>query len=264
MTYRGQPTEQAFADCGYFESSPSAAFGAVVSPVVTTPQFLIPSQLAQVLQLSTPHTALNTFFFQTNRRDFSFPAYCVMQWFTSGFIIQYSARPGQTEPRLQWLPHIQHHINSYAIWSPVLLWPTCFCRINQQHRTAGLFKRSFSVPAAVPQVRLLSNNQRDLHCHHLHCLHRGSAGLCAAGSRLPSRTGHVSPDAVPLSWLPGCRGWPGLSLASLCHCSPLLLSCRAGDCHRGQREAQAEKWRRQNSWAHCDFIWSFVRWVHTQ
>lgn len=60
MTYRGQPTEQTgFADCGYFESSPSAAYGLVVSPVVTTPQLLINPQLAQVLQLLAPRTALD-------------------------------------------------------------------------------------------------------------------------------------------------------------------------------------------------------------
>lgn len=49
MNYRGQPSEQAgFADCGYFESSSSGAFAPVPSPVVTTPQLLIDTQLAQV------------------------------------------------------------------------------------------------------------------------------------------------------------------------------------------------------------------------
>nr|XP_043898577.1 carbohydrate-responsive element-binding protein-like isoform X3 [Solea senegalensis] len=48
MTYRGQPTEQtAFADCSYFESPSNAAFAPVSSPVVTAPQLLINSQLAQ-------------------------------------------------------------------------------------------------------------------------------------------------------------------------------------------------------------------------
>uniref|UniRef100_UPI003AB0677B carbohydrate-responsive element-binding protein n=1 Tax=Centroberyx gerrardi TaxID=166262 RepID=UPI003AB0677B len=48
MNYRGQPSEQAgFADCGYFESSSSGAFAPVPSPVVTTPQLLIDTQLAQ-------------------------------------------------------------------------------------------------------------------------------------------------------------------------------------------------------------------------
>ncbi|XP_040908422.1 carbohydrate-responsive element-binding protein-like isoform X2 [Toxotes jaculatrix] len=48
MNYRGQPTEQTgFADCGYFESSSSTAFAPVPSPVVTAPQLLIDSQLAQ-------------------------------------------------------------------------------------------------------------------------------------------------------------------------------------------------------------------------
>ncbi|XP_037604713.1 carbohydrate-responsive element-binding protein-like [Sebastes umbrosus] len=48
MNYRGQPTEQTgFADCGYFESSPSTAFAPLPSPVVTAPQLLIDTQLAQ-------------------------------------------------------------------------------------------------------------------------------------------------------------------------------------------------------------------------
>ncbi|XP_040005787.1 carbohydrate-responsive element-binding protein-like isoform X2 [Xiphias gladius] len=48
MNYRGQPTEQTgFADCGYFQSSSSTAFAPVPSPVVTAPQLLIDSQLAQ-------------------------------------------------------------------------------------------------------------------------------------------------------------------------------------------------------------------------
>uniref|UniRef100_A0A8C4FDI5 MLX interacting protein like n=1 Tax=Dicentrarchus labrax TaxID=13489 RepID=A0A8C4FDI5_DICLA len=48
MNYRGQPTEQTgFADCGYFESTSSTEFASVPSPVVTTPQLLIDTQLAQ-------------------------------------------------------------------------------------------------------------------------------------------------------------------------------------------------------------------------
>ncbi|KAF1378882.1 hypothetical protein PFLUV_G00195110 [Perca fluviatilis] len=48
MNYRGQPTEQiGFADCGYFESSSSTAFAPLPSPVVTTPQLLLDTQLAQ-------------------------------------------------------------------------------------------------------------------------------------------------------------------------------------------------------------------------
>lgn len=48
MNYQGQPTEQtAFADCDYFESRSSTEFAPVPSPVVTTPQLLIDTQLAQ-------------------------------------------------------------------------------------------------------------------------------------------------------------------------------------------------------------------------
>ncbi|XP_044079447.1 carbohydrate-responsive element-binding protein-like isoform X2 [Siniperca chuatsi] len=48
MNYRGQPTEQTgFVDCGYFESSSSTAFPLLPSPVVTTPQLHITTQLAQ-------------------------------------------------------------------------------------------------------------------------------------------------------------------------------------------------------------------------
>lgn len=48
MNYRGQPTElTGFADCGYFESSPITAFAPLPSPVVTAPQLLIDTQLAQ-------------------------------------------------------------------------------------------------------------------------------------------------------------------------------------------------------------------------
>ncbi|TNN64762.1 Carbohydrate-responsive element-binding protein [Liparis tanakae] len=48
MNYRGQPNEQtAFADCGYFEIAPSASFAPLPSFVVTTPQLLIDTQLAQ-------------------------------------------------------------------------------------------------------------------------------------------------------------------------------------------------------------------------
>lgn len=50
MNYRGQPTEQTvFADCGYFESSPSTAFAPLTSSVGTAPQLLLDTQLAQVL-----------------------------------------------------------------------------------------------------------------------------------------------------------------------------------------------------------------------
>uniref|UniRef100_UPI0037E8C12C carbohydrate-responsive element-binding protein n=1 Tax=Semicossyphus pulcher TaxID=241346 RepID=UPI0037E8C12C len=55
MNYRGQPSEQTgFADCGYFESSSSTAFAPAPSPVVTTPQLLIDTQLAQP-NLSSEH-----------------------------------------------------------------------------------------------------------------------------------------------------------------------------------------------------------------
>ncbi|KAL3042395.1 hypothetical protein OYC64_020355 [Pagothenia borchgrevinki] len=48
MNFRGQPSElTGFADCGYFESSPSTAFAPLPSPVGTTAQHLIDSQLAQ-------------------------------------------------------------------------------------------------------------------------------------------------------------------------------------------------------------------------
>ncbi|XP_030602161.1 carbohydrate-responsive element-binding protein isoform X2 [Archocentrus centrarchus] len=48
MNIRGQPTEHpGFADCSYFESSSSTAFAPVPSPVVTAPQLLIDTQLAQ-------------------------------------------------------------------------------------------------------------------------------------------------------------------------------------------------------------------------
>ncbi|KAM7374769.1 hypothetical protein PAMP_007409 [Pampus punctatissimus] len=48
MNYRGQPSEQTgFADCGYFENSSSIAFAPVPSPVVSTPQLLIDTQLTQ-------------------------------------------------------------------------------------------------------------------------------------------------------------------------------------------------------------------------
>uniref|UniRef100_A0A3Q4HDF5 Carbohydrate-responsive element-binding protein-like n=1 Tax=Neolamprologus brichardi TaxID=32507 RepID=A0A3Q4HDF5_NEOBR len=52
MNNRPQPTEHTgFADCSYFESSSSAAFAPVPSPVATAPQLLIDTQLAQVLLL---------------------------------------------------------------------------------------------------------------------------------------------------------------------------------------------------------------------
>lgn len=48
MNYRSQSSEQtSFTDCGYFESSSSAAFAPASSPVVTTPQLLIDTQLPQ-------------------------------------------------------------------------------------------------------------------------------------------------------------------------------------------------------------------------
>uniref|UniRef100_A0A4W6EJL9 MLX interacting protein like n=1 Tax=Lates calcarifer TaxID=8187 RepID=A0A4W6EJL9_LATCA len=59
MNYRGQPTEQTgFADCGYFESSSGTTFTPVPSPVVTAPQLLIDSQLAQVLLLPVFHLTI--------------------------------------------------------------------------------------------------------------------------------------------------------------------------------------------------------------
>ncbi|KAL7390561.1 hypothetical protein ABVT39_023296 [Epinephelus coioides] len=67
MNYRGQPAEQTgFADCGYFESSPNTAFAPVPSAVVTAPQLLIDTQLAQpnlssdnLLQPSSSNTRLD-------------------------------------------------------------------------------------------------------------------------------------------------------------------------------------------------------------
>ncbi|XP_068187310.1 carbohydrate-responsive element-binding protein isoform X2 [Antennarius striatus] len=48
MNYRVQPNEQmGFGDCGYFESSSSVEFVPVPSPVVSTPQLLIDTQLTQ-------------------------------------------------------------------------------------------------------------------------------------------------------------------------------------------------------------------------
>lgn len=48
MNYRSQPAEQTgFADCSYFEGPSSTEFAPVPSPVVTTPQLLIETQLAQ-------------------------------------------------------------------------------------------------------------------------------------------------------------------------------------------------------------------------
>ncbi|XP_035034621.2 carbohydrate-responsive element-binding protein-like isoform X2 [Hippoglossus stenolepis] len=48
MNCTDQPMEQTgFADCGYFQSSSSTAFAPVPSPVVTAPQLLMDSQLAQ-------------------------------------------------------------------------------------------------------------------------------------------------------------------------------------------------------------------------
>ncbi|XP_035767344.1 carbohydrate-responsive element-binding protein-like isoform X1 [Neolamprologus brichardi] len=53
MNNRPQPTEHTgFADCSYFESSSSAAFAPVPSPVATAPQLLIDTQLAQPNLLS--------------------------------------------------------------------------------------------------------------------------------------------------------------------------------------------------------------------
>uniref|UniRef100_A0A3Q1HF62 BHLH domain-containing protein n=1 Tax=Anabas testudineus TaxID=64144 RepID=A0A3Q1HF62_ANATE len=60
MNYRSLSTgteQTGFADCGYFESSPSAAFGPAPSPVVTAPQLLINTQLAQVPPLLPPRPA---------------------------------------------------------------------------------------------------------------------------------------------------------------------------------------------------------------
>lgn len=48
LNYRNQSSEQAsYTDCGYFESSSSAAFASGESPLVTTPQLLIDTQLPQ-------------------------------------------------------------------------------------------------------------------------------------------------------------------------------------------------------------------------
>ncbi|KAK7925661.1 hypothetical protein WMY93_007971 [Mugilogobius chulae] len=48
MNYRGQSSQQtSFTDCGYFESSSSAAFAPAPSPVVTAPHLLIDTQLPQ-------------------------------------------------------------------------------------------------------------------------------------------------------------------------------------------------------------------------
>ncbi|KAM4546846.1 carbohydrate-responsive element-binding protein isoform 1-T1 [Fundulus diaphanus] len=48
LNYRGQPTDQSgYADCSYFEGPPSTAYAPVPSPVVTAPQLLIDTQLAQ-------------------------------------------------------------------------------------------------------------------------------------------------------------------------------------------------------------------------
>ncbi|XP_043997359.1 carbohydrate-responsive element-binding protein-like isoform X5 [Gambusia affinis] len=48
LNYRGQPTDQSgYADCSYFDSPPSTAYAPVPSPVVTAPQLLIDTQLAQ-------------------------------------------------------------------------------------------------------------------------------------------------------------------------------------------------------------------------
>uniref|UniRef100_A0AAV2J8H7 BHLH domain-containing protein n=1 Tax=Knipowitschia caucasica TaxID=637954 RepID=A0AAV2J8H7_KNICA len=48
MNYRGQTSEQtSYTDCGYFESSPGAVFASAPSPVVTTPQLLIDTQMPQ-------------------------------------------------------------------------------------------------------------------------------------------------------------------------------------------------------------------------
>ncbi|PWA23194.1 hypothetical protein CCH79_00002190 [Gambusia affinis] len=48
LNYRCQPTDQSgYADCSYFDSPPSTAYAPVPSPVVTAPQLLIDTQLAQ-------------------------------------------------------------------------------------------------------------------------------------------------------------------------------------------------------------------------
>uniref|UniRef100_A0A3B5LBT9 MLX interacting protein like n=1 Tax=Xiphophorus couchianus TaxID=32473 RepID=A0A3B5LBT9_9TELE len=48
LNYRGQPTDQSgYADCSYFDGPPSTAYAPVPSPVVTAPQLLIDTQLAQ-------------------------------------------------------------------------------------------------------------------------------------------------------------------------------------------------------------------------
>uniref|UniRef100_A0A3B5LH29 MLX interacting protein like n=1 Tax=Xiphophorus couchianus TaxID=32473 RepID=A0A3B5LH29_9TELE len=56
LNYRGQPTDQSgYADCSYFDGPPSTAYAPVPSPVVTAPQLLIDTQLAQVVPLVTPN-----------------------------------------------------------------------------------------------------------------------------------------------------------------------------------------------------------------
>ncbi|XP_047235956.1 carbohydrate-responsive element-binding protein-like isoform X4 [Girardinichthys multiradiatus] len=48
LNYRGQPTDQSgYADCSYFETTPSTIYAPVPSPVETAPQLLIDTQLAQ-------------------------------------------------------------------------------------------------------------------------------------------------------------------------------------------------------------------------
>ncbi|XP_054899379.1 carbohydrate-responsive element-binding protein-like isoform X1 [Poeciliopsis prolifica] len=48
LNYRGHPTDQSgFADCSFFDGPPSTAYAPVPSPVVTAPQRLIDTQLAQ-------------------------------------------------------------------------------------------------------------------------------------------------------------------------------------------------------------------------
>ena len=164
---------------------------------------------------------------------------------------------------MRWIPNIGHHIRCHAIWTPVVLWSARFYSIHQQHRAAGLFERSFFVPTSMPQIRLLHHDQRDPHCHHPHRLHHGRPGLCAPGSRLHSHRGHVPPDSLPLSQLPGRCVWPGPHCAALCHRGPLLLRPGAGGCYRGQREAQAEDRRSEGSRSPCCSVWPPVHCTHT-
>lgn len=179
--------------------------------------------------------------------NLSFPAQSVIKQFTSAVLIQYPARPGQARPGLQGIQRVQRRIRGHAVRTSAVPKRTGFYSIHHEHRGARLCKYSLFASAAVPQVWLLHNNQRDLLCHHPHRLHRGGPGLCAPGSRLPTNGGHIRPVSLPLSQLPCRHVRPGPGNAALCHGRPLLLSPGAGGCHRGQREAQEKDGRSQDS-----------------